>query len=88
MGGILGEDKHHSEYSLHWLRSQTVSESRPEEALWSGSMSGRVAQVTATEVKSQHGAIEVIKSLLEYGVAFVTDVNNLYSTITKLTVDK
>lgn len=72
-----GSDGHKSVYDLEWITSQTKVESGPQEVLWSGDVSREVEHVTANEVKSQHGITRLVKSLLQYGVGFVTDVSKL-----------
>ncbi|XP_054272159.1 trimethyllysine dioxygenase, mitochondrial-like [Macrosteles quadrilineatus] len=67
-------DGHKSVYDLEWITSQTKVESGPQEVLWSGDVSREVEHVTANEVKSQHGISRLVKSLLRFGVGFVTDV--------------
>lgn len=56
---------------------QRTSEVRPVEELWSGDMTDTVEHVTATQVKSQHGITQLTHSLLQYGVALVTNVIKL-----------
>ncbi|XP_046670123.1 trimethyllysine dioxygenase, mitochondrial-like isoform X1 [Homalodisca vitripennis] len=74
-------DGHHSEYDLDWLRVQNRAEDIPAEILWSGDMSAHVEYVTASDVKSKEGITRLIKSLLDYGVGFVTNVkHNIQST--------
>lgn len=45
-------------------------------------MSKHVAHIPASEMKSNHGVTEILKSLFEYGVGFVTDVGNIMTFIT------
>uniref|UniRef100_A0A1B6LQH5 trimethyllysine dioxygenase n=1 Tax=Graphocephala atropunctata TaxID=36148 RepID=A0A1B6LQH5_9HEMI len=71
---IVWNDGHHSEYALDWLRVQSRDEASPTEVLWSGDMSAHVEYVTASEIKTRNGITRLIKSLLEYGVGFVTNV--------------
>uniref|UniRef100_A0A1B6EFC3 Trimethyllysine dioxygenase, mitochondrial n=1 Tax=Clastoptera arizonana TaxID=38151 RepID=A0A1B6EFC3_9HEMI len=72
---VTWNDNHVSTYNLDWLRLQTKNEKRPECILWSGDISDKVAFVPKQELKSQTGLTQLVRSLLEYGVGFVTQVS-------------
>lgn len=67
-------DGHNSQYAVDWILSQGELEKRPNEILWSGDISKKVEHVTATQVKSKDGITRLLKSILVYGVGFVTNV--------------
>lgn len=67
-------DGHNSQYAVDWILTQGELEKRPKEILWSGDISEKVEHVSSSEVKSKDGITRLLKSLLVYGVGFVTNV--------------
>lgn len=72
---LLGSDNHVSEYCSSWLQSLGEAEKGPEPVLWSGDINDKVAHVFKDDLSSQSGLKQLVQSILQYGVGFVTQVS-------------
>lgn len=82
----IGNDDHNSIYNLNWIKSQHRPEMRPRIITWDGNEVEQKLLLVESEENNltEDGVKQLLKSLLQFGVAIVKNVrtNNVFYEIT------